>query len=115
MSRAEFSKKTKREALHRAKGQCEASGAWYGLGEDQRCNAPLAYGVEFDHVNLVANSNDNSLRNCASVCIKCHRYKTAKHDTPTAAKTLRQQDKHLGIRGPKHKWPSRPFQKWAQT
>lgn len=75
---------------------------------------PLANGVDFDHVILDANSKDNSLENCAAVCIKCHRYKTAKHDTPLAAKTLRQQDKNLGIKGPKYKWPSRPFQKWAQ-
>ena len=96
--RAEFSKQTKREALRRSGGLCEAVGSLYGLPPGQRCNAPLAYGVEFDHVVLEANSHDNSLQNCAAVCIRCHKHKTAKHDTPMAAKTVRQQDKNLGIR-----------------
>lgn len=97
MSRAEFTKPTKREALRRSGGLCEAVGTMYGLEEGRRCNAPLAYGVEFDHVVLQANSKDNSLENCAAVCVKCHRWKTANHDTPKAAKTLRQQDDHRGI------------------
>lgn len=106
MSRAEFSKATKRDALARSGMKCEAVGKWYGLGEGQRCGAPLSYGVEFDHIILDANSKDNSLGNCAAVCIKCHRHKTAKHDVPVAAKTVRQRDKHLGI-----KTKSRGFQK----
>lgn len=115
MTRAEFSKATKREALQRSGKKCEATGTLYGLEPGQRCDVSLAYGVEFDHIILDANSKDNSLKNCAAVCIKCHHFKTTKHDTPRAAKTLRQQDKDRGIKGPKHKWPSRPFQKWAQT
>lgn len=97
MSRAEFKKQTKRDALRRSGKLCEAVGAMYGLAKGLRCNAPLAYGVEFDHVVLDANSKDNSLENCAAVCVKCHRWKTTKHDTPMAAKTLRQQDKHSGV------------------
>lgn len=97
MSRAEFSKPTKRAALLRSSQCCEAVGSMYGLEEGQRCNGPLAYGVEFDHVIFDANSKDNSLENCAAVCVKCHRWKTANHDTPLAAKTLRQQDDHWGI------------------
>ena len=108
MSRAEFSKQTKRDALKRSGGLCEAVGPMYGLRDGQRCNAPLAYGVEFDHVVLEANSHDNSLENCAATCVRCNRWKAAKHDTPMAAKTVRQQDKHLGIKGrstwPKSKW-----------
>jgi 5-methylcytosine-specific restriction endonuclease McrA len=113
MSRAEFSKPTKRLALHRSGGQCEARGTMYGLGLAVRCFAPLGYGVEFDHILLAANGGGNSLENCAAVCIKCHKWKTANHDTPKAAKTLRQQDKALGIRkrpsfqkppGWKHNW-----------
>ncbi|OGT54684.1 MAG: hypothetical protein A3E01_10050 [Gammaproteobacteria bacterium RIFCSPHIGHO2_12_FULL_63_22] len=105
MARAEFTKQTKRATLKRAEGRCEAQGALYGLPLGQRCNASLAYGVEFDHVVLEANSHDNSLENCGAVCPKCHRYKTDHHDTPTAAKTLRQQDKNVGIR----KRKGRPF------
>ena len=98
MPRREFSKQTKREALKRSGGHCEAVGEWYGLEPGQHCNVPLSYGVEFDHIDLDANSKDNSLSNCAAVCIKCHRWKTRNFDTPKAAKTLRQQDKNHGIR-----------------
>jgi len=94
-----FSKPIKRAALLRSGGKCEAVGEWYGLPVGHRCLASLAYGVEFDHYTLHANSKDNSLENCAAVCVKCHKFKTAKHDTPLAAKTVRQRDKFgLGIR-----------------
>jgi hypothetical protein len=98
--RREFTKPTKRDALRRSGGLCEAVGTLYGLEEGRRCNAPLAYGVEFDHVVLQANSKDNSLENCAAVCVKCHKHKTRTHDIPKAAKTLRQQDKARGIKKP---------------
>jgi hypothetical protein len=99
VSRAEFTRQTKREALKRSGGLCEAVGSLYGLEPGQRCNAPIAYGVEFDHVLLAANGGDNSLENCAAACVRCHGWKTRNHDTPTAAKTVRQQDKlGLGIR-----------------
>ncbi len=95
-----FSKPIKRAALTRAGGRCEAAGAMYGLSAE-RCGASLAYGVEFDHVILHANSRDNRLENCAAVCIRCHKWKSAHHDTPMAAKTVRQSDKHFGIRPPR--------------
>ena len=98
MPRREFEKKTKREALKRSGGLCEAVGPWYGLEENQRCNMPLSHGVQFDHIDLDANSKDNSLENCAAVCIACHKFKTAKIDIPKAAKTQRQQDKNNGIK-----------------
>lgn len=111
--RAEFTKATKRDALTRSGLLCEAVGSLYGLPAGHRCNAPLAYGVEFDHVILDANSKDNSLSNCAAVCSKCHRHKTAKHDTPLAAKTLRQQDNNRGIR--KHSsMPGSRDSKWKR-
>lgn len=97
MRRAEFTKPVKRAALKRSGGLCEAIGAMYGIDFGRRCNAPLSYGVEFDHVVLEANSHDNSLENCAAVCIKCHKFKSTKHDTPMAAKTVRQQDNHTGV------------------
>ncbi len=96
--RTEFSKPTRRAAWDRSGGHCEASGALYGLAPGQRCNMPLDRGVEYDHVILDANSHDNSLENCCACCPSCHRFKSAKHDTPTAAKTQRQQDKNRGIR-----------------
>lgn len=108
MSRAEFSKPTKRAALARSTGLCEAVGAWYGLPEGQRCNLSLAHGVQFDHIDLDANSKDSSLANCAAVCIKCHAYKTTHVDVPKAAKTVRQQDGANGIKRAKAKMPQRP-------
>lgn len=92
MARKEFSKATMRLAMKRSGTRCEAVGAMYGLEPGCRCNADLAKGVEFDHIVLDANSKDNSLENCAAVCIKCHRWKTAKHDIPMAARTVRMQD-----------------------
>lgn len=106
MTRAEFSKPTQRAAKDRSGGLCEAVGEWYGLPAGQRCTMPLSRGVQFDHIILEANSHDNSLENCAAVCIPCHAYKTRKRDIPTAAKTVRQRDKNDGI-----KTPSRGFQK----
>lgn len=92
-----FSKEVKRQALARAQGKCEAVGPLYGLPEGVRCNANLGVGFDFDHIILWANSNDSSLDNVAVCCRPCHRYKTAQHDTPKAAKTVRQRDKHSGI------------------
>lgn len=112
MARNEFTKKTQREALARSGMKCEAIGAWYGLDAGARCNADLGFGVQFDHIVLDANSKDNSLENCASVCLKCHKIKTAKHDIPTAAKTVRQQDMVRGIRTkPSVQIKSAPFPK----
>jgi hypothetical protein len=101
MARREFTKATKRAALARSGGLCEAVGEWYGLPAGQRCGVPLACGVEFDHIDLDANSKDNSLENCAAICRRCHGWKTRNRDIPLAAKTLRQQDKARGIRRPK--------------
>lgn len=112
MARADFSKPTKREALRRSGGLCEAIGTMYGLDAGQRCNASLGYGVEFDHVILDANSKDNSLENCAAVCVKCHKHKTRTHDMPLAAKTQRQQDKARGIRKPSRFPKPPPNSRW---
>jgi hypothetical protein len=98
MARREFTKQTQREAFARSGFKCEAVGAMYGLDAGKRCSADLAYGVEYDHIVLDANSKDNSLENCAAVCIKCHKWKTAKHDIPMAARTVRMQDKARGIK-----------------
>lgn len=111
MSRAEFSKSTKRDALARSQMRCEAIGAWYGLGGGQRCNAPLAYGVEFDHIIADSHGGENSLDNCAAVCLDCHKTKSASYDTPIAAKIKRIKDKHLGIVRPKGRLQSRGFPK----
>lgn len=106
-NRKEFSTKTRKAALLRSGKRCEASGVFYGLPEGQRCTADLSLGVQYDHLILDANSKDNSLENCRAVCPKCHGWKTANRDTPTAAKTVRQQLMGMNTR-PKQKIPSRP-------
>ncbi len=111
-----FSKPIKREALKRSKGTCEAMGGMYGLGNYQRCLNSLAYGVEFDHIVLHANSKDNSLENCAAVCIRCHKFKTTKHDIPVAAKTVRQSDKNSGVAKRPSTFPKPPpgYNPWTR-
>lgn len=109
MTRHEFSKTTKREALKRSQGLCEATGTVYGLEAGQRCNAPLSYGVEFDHYPVQATEpGSDGIENCVAACRTCHGIKTRTFDIPTQAKSKRVRDKHLGIRPPS-KWPSRPF------
>lgn len=90
MARREFSTKTRKLALKRSGKRCEAVGSWYGMPDGIRCTRNLGEGVEYDHLILDANSKDNSLENCRAVCPKCHAWKTANRDTPTAAKTVRQ-------------------------
>lgn len=99
MSRSEFSKRTRQDALKRSGMLCEASGERYGLDAGQRCNASLAYGVEFDHWVADSHGGDNSLENCAAVCKKCHKHKTRTYDTPMAAKIKRMEMKNNGT------WP----------
>ncbi len=107
MARAEFSKKTKQQALERSGMRCEALGRWYGLDDGQRCGAPLAYGIDFDHIVADHLTHDNSLENCAAVCKVCHSRKTTKVDTPTAAKVKRVADKAKGIKKPSS-FPQKP-------
>lgn len=109
-----FSKPIKRAALERSGGKCEAKGDLYGLPAQITCGASLAYGVEFDHAILWANSRDSSIGNCVAVCPSCHRYKTAKHDTPLAAKTVRQRDKHAGLRETRNPLPGSKASKWKR-
>ena len=109
MRTAEFTKTVKRERLRLSGGKCEAEGSWYGHKPGVRCNANLAYGVRFDHIDPEANSKNNSLENCGAVCVRCHDYKTTKRDIPMIAKTVRQRDKHNGIRRKGPKLRSRGF------
>jgi len=110
-----FSKPVKREALARSGLRCEAIGPLYGLPDGKRCEADLGYGVEFDHAVLWANSRDSGLDNCLCVCPRCHKFKSTKHDTPKAAKTVRQQDKHRGIRKEGPVMPGSRKSKWKRT
>lgn len=107
MKRTEFSKATKREALARAGGHCEAIGVVYGLSPGQRCDAPLSYGVEFDHYPIRAGDGGSShLENCLAVCVRCHRWKTHRRDIPDHAKEQRIVDKYLGVVRPGNAFPT---------
>ena len=97
MTRRRFTKQTMRDAYARSGSKCEAVGVWYGLESDQRCNADLSKGVQYDHVIRWADGGESELSNCAAVCKTCHAQKTAKVDTPGAAKTKRMSDKANGI------------------
>jgi 5-methylcytosine-specific restriction endonuclease McrA len=110
-----FPKPIKRAALKRSGQRCEAEGELYGLPQGVRCSADLAYGVEFDHSILWANSRDSSLDNCLAVCPVCHKKKTARHDIPKAAKTVRQRDKHLGIEKTRNPIAGSRSTKWKRT
>lgn len=105
--RREFSKQVRQDALKRSGMFCEAVGSFYGLPEGQRCNAPLGYGVQFDHVIADGIGGEPILDNCAAVCMSCHRWKTSHRDTPLVAKVKRVRDKHLGIRKASGSWPTR--------
>lgn len=109
-----FSKQVKREALERSGLRCEAIGPLYGLPEGVRCNANLGVGFDFDHINLWANSRDSSLDNVAVVCRVCHKHKSTKHDTPLAAKTVAQQEKHLKIRTTRNPLPGSKRSAWRK-
>lgn len=99
--RYEFSKDTKRQALKRSGGLCEATGDRYGLDDGHRCNFPLAQGVEFDHYPLPATDpGSDTLENCVACCRLCHGIKTRTYDVPMQAKGKRVRDKHMGIRAP---------------
>jgi len=92
--RIEFTKQTMRDALERAEGLCEGL-----LSSGERCNGALSIGkYHFDHVIPAAIGGDNSLANCAVLCLPCHMEKTTKRDIPVIAKAKRVSDRHRGIR-----------------
>lgn len=109
--RHEFSKATKREAVKRAQGHCEAVGPLYGLDPGQRCDGDLGRGFEIDHYPIPAtDEGSDTLGNAVVCCRACHRFKTSTYDVPMQAKSKRVSDKHIGIRPPS-RWPSRPMGK----
>lgn len=93
MSRTEFSKKTMGQAYERSEGLCEGL-----LASGERCCFPVDRKKHFDHVIPDALGGDNSLTNCAVLCLPCHGKKTQKIDVPMIAKAKRVSDKHNGIR-----------------
>lgn len=110
MSRTEFTRKTKQEALQRSGLRCEAAGTRYGFEEGQRCNCSLSLGVQYDHAVPDALGGGNSLENCLAICVQCHRFKT-KNDVKQIAKSNRQRDKASGVIRPAGKIKSPGFPK----
>lgn len=96
MSRREFSKPVKREALRRAGGKCEG----------ENCGALFGFKFHFDHDIADGLGGEPTLENCKVLCHPCHNEKTRKHDIPLIAKVKRISDKHNGIK------PPRKFTSW---
>jgi 5-methylcytosine-specific restriction protein A len=86
MSRREFPKQVKRDALKRAAKCCEA------------CGFPFGVKFHFDHDIADGLGGEPTLDNCKVLCHACHADKTTKHDVPLIAKVKRINDKHNGIR-----------------
>jgi 5-methylcytosine-specific restriction endonuclease McrA len=118
MSRLEFSKSTMRDAMKRAEGLCEGI-----LPTGERCGFPVDHKKHFDHIVPAALGGDNSLQNCAVLCIPCHDAKTRKIDVPMIAKAKRVSDKHHGIKlrsrgfrkAPPQRTASRPIRRVSET
>jgi 5-methylcytosine-specific restriction endonuclease McrA len=110
MSRTEFTRKTKQEALVRSGHLCEASGPRYGFEKGQRCNCSLSLGVQFDHDVSDQIGGDNSLANCRAVCVQCHKVKT-RGDIQQIRKSDRQRDKASGVVRPAGKLRGAAFPK----
>jgi 5-methylcytosine-specific restriction protein A len=101
MSRREFSKPIKRDALKRAQGKCE----------NPTCGALFGVKFHFDHVIADGLGGEPTLQNCAVLCYPCHDEKTRKHDVPLIAKVKRISDKHNGIKTTRAKIQSPGFRK----
>ncbi|MGM5010012.1 HNH endonuclease signature motif containing protein [Rhizobium sp. 969_B3_N1_2] len=114
MSRTEFNRETRREALKRSGQKCEASGPRYGLEQRQRCNCSLSLGVQYDHDVPDQLGGDNSLENCRAVCVQCHKIKT-RGDIRQIRKSDRQRDKASGVIRPAAKIKSPGFPKSSKS
>lgn len=109
VKRREFTPKTKKQALERSQGRCEAIGVIYGLRHGERCDTLLeASGVEYDHIQECWIGGNNGIDNCAAVCPYCHKRKSdrgkkdkAKIDRLVGVTSKRRKNR------PKTRWPSR--------
>ena len=88
MSRSEFPARIKAEAFKLSTGRCQE------CGPDSK---PLAAGdIFYDHIIADAVGGGNGLDNIQVLCRTHHDSKTARHDTPAAAKVKRQAAKNIG-------------------
>lgn len=80
--------------MTRSQGLCEGI-----LPDGSKCSTNLWQKMRhFDHIIPDALGGDNSLTNCAVLCLPCHGAKTQKIDVPMIAKAKRVYDKHNGIK-----------------
>ena len=94
MARAEFSKKTKAQAFVRSKGRCETEVDGKATGG---CGMKILGTPEYDHIIEAALGGSNKLENCACLCAKCHKFKTAERRYEMD-KTRRTSEKQRGLR-----------------
>jgi len=97
--RAEFTKKTKEQALERSGGHCELCGKRIRPGD----------GPEYDHRITDFYNGGNSLANCQVLCIPCHGEKTYGTDSKNHAKTRRLKSKAAKTERKKKFMPYRRF------
>lgn len=103
MARREFPRSVKVAAFQRADGHCEGCSAFLYAGK-----------YHYDHIIADSIGGEPTLDNCAVLCTACHGAKTAKIDTPRAAKTKRQQAAFIGASRPKGNWGAGSRTKWKQ-
>ena len=97
MNRVVFTKATKLAAWRRSRGRCEGCGGLLVPGK-----------FAYDHRNPSEFSGDNSLENCACLCVGCHGTKTSKQDIPAIAKSNRIAYRAAGIK------PDRTIRAWRK-
>ena len=99
-----FSEDVRLAAFMRCGGLCESCG---------RKLRPGSY--QYDHVVPVSIGGPSTAANCQVLCRQCHNDKTAKLDTPRAAKTKRQKAKHEGsFRPSRHPVPGSRATPWKK-
>ena len=96
MTRTEFNRKTRRQAIDRAKGACQKCGAILKPGE-----------AEVDHIIPSEMGGEATVANAQVLCSVCHRAKTTQ-DVRRIRKSDRARDKSSGAIKSKHSIPSPP-------
>lgn len=108
MPRPEFTRTTKLAAWDRCKGRCETTVNNKPVGGCGRKIFP-GDGPEYDHIIAAALGGDNSLNNCAVLCIWCHQAKTTSEDMPAIVKGRKIRAQHANAKTPRRKIPYRLF------
>jgi 5-methylcytosine-specific restriction enzyme A len=99
MSRKEFSRKVRKQAIDRAAGKCES----------KACGAVLKpREAEVDHILPCELGGEPVLANAQVLCKVCHTAKTG-NDVRRIRKSDRMRDKDSGAIRPTQSMPGRPF------